>query len=55
QLPFRSLGSCAGVALTIAIVTSAGGLGRGADTALWVSAGLAVAAGVLVGALRERD
>ncbi|XVV35385.1 MFS transporter [Streptomyces sp. CA-100214] len=55
QQTFRYIGSCAGVALTIAIVTSAGGLGRGADTALWVSAGLAVAAGVLVGALRERD
>ncbi|MET8455874.1 MFS transporter [Streptomyces parvulus] len=54
QQTFRYIGSCAGVALTIALVTSAGGAGRGTDTALWVSAGLAVAAGVLVGAVRER-
>lgn len=54
QQTFRYIGSCAGVALTIALVTSAGGAGRGTDTALWGSAGLAVAAGVLVGAVRER-
>ncbi|MFD5447242.1 MFS transporter [Streptomyces sp. NPDC127100] len=54
QQTFRYIGSCAGVALTIAIATSAGDLGRGTDVALWVSAGLAVTAAVLVGVLRER-
>ncbi|MFI6404291.1 MFS transporter [Streptomyces sp. NPDC050548] len=55
QQTFRYIGSCAGVALTIAIATSAGsGLARGADIAMVVSAGLAVlAAGSVVG-LRER-
>ncbi|MEJ1195847.1 MULTISPECIES: MFS transporter [unclassified Streptomyces] len=55
QQTFRYIGSCAGVALTIAIATSASGPGRGADVALWVSAGLGVVAGVLVGMLRERN
>ncbi|MEW2306922.1 MFS transporter [Streptomyces sp. NPDC006655] len=54
QQTFRYIGSCAGVALTIAISTSAGGgLARGADVAIGVSAGLAVVAAVLVGVLRE--
>ncbi|GHB22005.1 MFS transporter [Streptomyces viridiviolaceus] len=54
QQTFRYIGSCAGVALTIALATSAGAPGRGADLAMAVSAGLAVAAAVLVGVLRER-
>ncbi|MGW0813785.1 MFS transporter [Streptomyces viridiviolaceus] len=54
QQTFRYIGSCAGVALTIALATSAGAPGRGADLAMTVSAGLAVAAAVLVGVLRER-
>ncbi|WP_033287292.1 MFS transporter [Streptomyces sp. NRRL F-525] len=55
QQTFRYIGSCAGVALTIAIATSAGGgLARGADIAMVVSAGLAVLAAVSVGVLRER-
>ncbi|MEU2427873.1 MFS transporter [Streptomyces sp. NPDC007851] len=54
QQTFRYIGSCAGVALTIAVSTSAGGgLARGADVAIGVSAGLAVVAAVLVGVLRE--
>ncbi|MHB9851441.1 MFS transporter [Streptomyces krungchingensis] len=54
QQTFRYIGSCAGVALTIALVTSTGGPGHGADIAIGVSAGLSLlaAAGVLV--LRER-
>ncbi|MEV5146002.1 MFS transporter [Streptomyces sp. NPDC052727] len=54
QQTFRYIGSCAGVALTIAIATSGGGLARGTDIALLVSAGLAVAGAVSVLALRER-
>jgi predicted MFS family arabinose efflux permease len=55
QQTFRYIGSCAGVALTIAIATSAGsGLARGADIAMVVSAGLAVVAAVSVVVLRER-
>ncbi|WP_329554694.1 MFS transporter [Streptomyces sp. NBC_00696] len=55
QQTFRYIGSCAGVALTIAIATSAGsGLARGADIAMVVSAGLAVLAAVSVVGLRER-
>ncbi|WP_405644645.1 MFS transporter [Streptomyces sp. NBC_00019] len=55
QQTFRYIGSCAGVALTIALATSSGGgLARGADIAMVVSAGLAVVAGVVVGVLRER-
>ncbi|MFE3162744.1 MFS transporter [Streptomyces sp. NPDC059224] len=56
QQTFRYIGSCAGVALTIAIVTSsAAGPGHGANIALAVSAGLAlVAAGAVLG-LRERS
>ncbi|WP_053853301.1 MFS transporter [Streptomyces sp. NRRL B-24085] len=55
QQTFRYIGSCAGVALTIAIATSTGGgLAHGADIAMLVSAVLAlVAAGTVVG-LRER-
>ncbi|GAA3579647.1 MFS transporter [Streptomyces osmaniensis] len=55
QQTFRYIGSCAGVALTIALATSsAGGLARGADIAMLVSAGLALLAAVGVVALRER-
>ena len=55
QQTFRYIGSCAGVALTIAIVTSSrGGLGHGSNIALLVSAGLALMAAVVVAGLRER-
>ncbi|MEV7891410.1 MFS transporter [Streptomyces sp. NPDC002817] len=55
QQTFRYIGSCAGVALTIALATSSGGdPARGADVAMVVSAGLAVVAGIVVGVLRER-
>ncbi|MET8566196.1 MFS transporter [Streptomyces flaveolus] len=54
QQTFRYIGSCAGVALTIAIATSGGSLARGTNIALLVSAGLAVAGAVSVLALRER-
>ncbi|MDT7842931.1 MFS transporter [Streptomyces justiciae] len=55
QQTFRYVGSCAGVALTIAVSTSTGGgLAHGADVAMVVSAGLAVVAAVLLGVLRER-
>ncbi|MEU6090553.1 MFS transporter [Streptomyces sp. NPDC047085] len=55
QQTFRYIGSCAGVALTIALVTSSGGgLARGADVAMVVSAGLAVLGAAAVGLLRER-
>lgn len=55
QQTFRYIGSCAGVALTIAIVTSSGGgPGHGADIALTVSAVLALVAAVAVVGLRER-
>ncbi|WP_326722854.1 MFS transporter [Streptomyces sp. NBC_00243] len=55
QQTFRYIGSCAGVALTIALVTSTGGLAHGADVAIGVSAGLALVAAVTVGVLRERS
>jgi len=55
QQTFRYIGSCAGVALTIAIATSTGsGLGHGANIAMVVSAGLAMVAAVSVLVLRER-
>ncbi|MFJ5302237.1 MFS transporter [Streptomyces sp. NPDC088350] len=55
QQTFRYIGSCAGVALTIAIATSAGsGPAHGADIAMVVSAALAVLAAVSVVVLRER-
>ncbi|GAA2419862.1 MFS transporter [Streptomyces glaucus] len=54
QQTFRYIGSCAGVALTIALATSAGDPGRGADVALTVSAGLALGAAAVVLGLRER-
>lgn len=55
QQTFRYIGSCAGVALTIAVATSSsGGLAHGADLALLISAGLAAAAAAAVLALRER-
>jgi hypothetical protein len=48
-------GSCAGVALTIAIATSTGGgLAHGADIAMLVSAGLALVAAASVVGLREQ-
>ncbi|MEU3952488.1 MFS transporter [Streptomyces achromogenes] len=53
QQTFRYIGSCAGVALTIALATSAGDPARGADLALLVSAGLAAAGAVSVLAPRE--
>lgn len=55
QQTLRYIGSCAGVALTIALATSSsGGLGHGTDVAIVVSAALAVVgAGVVVG-VRER-
>ncbi|GAB2952941.1 MFS transporter [Streptomyces pseudoechinosporeus] len=51
---FRYIGSCAGVALTIAVVTSSGSLSRGTDLALGVSAGLALLGAVSVLLLRDR-
>lgn len=54
QQTFRYVGSCAGVALTIAVASSAGGPGPGADLALWVSAGLGLAGAAAVLGLRER-
>ncbi|MGW1723135.1 MFS transporter [Streptomyces sp. NPDC002306] len=50
QQTFRYIGSCAGVALTIAIATSSQNLAQGADIALAVSAGLAVLGAVSVAA-----
>ncbi|MFI5680098.1 MFS transporter [Streptomyces cellulosae] len=54
QQTFRYIGSCAGVAMTIAIVTSAGSAAHGADIAVIVSAAVAVLAAVGVVVLRER-
>ncbi|WP_369236195.1 MFS transporter [Streptomyces sp. R21] len=54
QQTFRYIGSCAGVALTIALVTSTRTPAHGADVAIAVSAGLAAVAAVSVVALRER-
>lgn len=55
QQTFRYIGSCAGVALTIALVTSGGGSpAHGSDIALFVSAGLAVVGALAVLGLRER-
>ncbi|MFI6656723.1 MFS transporter [Streptomyces sp. NPDC050523] len=55
QQTFRYIGSCAGVALTIAIATSSGGgLAHGADIAMAVSAGLAAFAAGAALVLRER-
>ncbi|MFF1305378.1 MFS transporter, partial [Streptomyces sp. NPDC058307] len=49
QQTFRYIGSCAGVALTIALATSSGGgLAHGADIAMLVSAGLALVAAASV-------
>ncbi|MPY38213.1 MFS transporter [Streptomyces adustus] len=50
QQTFRYIGSCAGVALTIAIATSAGSLAHGADVAMVVSAVLAAVGAVSVAA-----
>ncbi|MEW1774935.1 MFS transporter [Streptomyces sp. NPDC086777] len=55
QQTFRYIGSCAGVALTIALATSSGGgPAHGADVAMAVSAGLAVLGAAGVVGLRER-
>ncbi|MER6570255.1 MFS transporter [Streptomyces sp. NPDC001093] len=54
QQTFRYIGSCAGVALTIALATSTGNLAHGANIALLVSAGLAAVGAVSVMVLRER-
>ncbi|MFD4563287.1 MFS transporter [Streptomyces sp. NPDC058467] len=54
QQTLRYIGSCAGVALTIALVTSTGGLAHGADIAIGVSAALTGVAAVSVLALRRR-
>ncbi|MFJ3552053.1 MFS transporter [Streptomyces sp. NPDC090114] len=55
QQTFRYIGSCAGVALTIAIATSSsGGVARGTDIAMVVSAVLALVAAVSVVSLRGR-
>ncbi|MBL1105275.1 MFS transporter [Streptomyces sp. 5-8] len=54
QQTFRYIGSCAGVALTIALATSATAPSRGANIALLVSAGLAAVGAAAVLALRER-
>ncbi|SEF03622.1 Major Facilitator Superfamily protein [Streptomyces sp. Ag109_O5-10] len=55
QQTFRYIGSCAGVALTIALATSSGGgLAHGADVAMAVSAGVAVLGAAGVVGLRER-
>jgi len=54
QQTFRYIGSCAGVALTIALVTSTGGTAHGADVAMAVSAGLAALAAASVLVLRDR-
>jgi MFS family permease len=54
QQTFRYIGSCAGVALTIALVTSSGGPARGADIAIIVSAVLAALAAASVLVLRDR-
>jgi len=55
QQTFRYIGSCAGVALTIALVTSSGSPAHGANVALTVSAGLALVGAIGVLALRERS
>ncbi|MFJ7900627.1 MFS transporter [Streptomyces sp. NPDC096198] len=54
QQTFRYIGSCAGVALTLALVTSGGSPGHGTDIALIVSAALALTGATGVLALRER-
>jgi hypothetical protein len=56
QQTFRYIGSCAGVALTIALATSStAGLAHGADVAMAVSAGVAALGAVAVLGLRERS
>jgi len=56
QQTLRYIGSCAGVALTIALVTSSGGgIGHGTNVAMVVSAVLSVGAAVSVLVLRERS
>ncbi|WP_189709559.1 MFS transporter [Streptomyces phaeofaciens] len=56
QQTLRYVGSCAGVALTIALVTgTGGGLARGADLAMVVSAVLAALGAVLVGVTHRKN
>ncbi|PKW08057.1 Sugar phosphate permease [Streptomyces sp. 1222.5] len=55
QQTFRYIGSCAGVALTIALATSSGSLAHGTNTALLVSAVLAAVGAGAVLVLRERE
>jgi MFS family permease len=52
QQTFRYIGSCAGVALTIALVTSSGSTAHGANVAMLVSIALAGAGAVTVAALK---
>lgn len=54
QQTFRYIGSCAGVALVIALVTSGGSPAHGANVAVIVSAVLALVGGLGVLGLRER-
>ncbi|MEU6478996.1 MFS transporter [Streptomyces sp. NPDC047017] len=54
QQTFRYIGSCAGVALTIALTTSAGAPARGANVAILVSAALAALGALTVLAARPR-
>jgi predicted MFS family arabinose efflux permease len=54
QQTFRYIGSCAGVALTIALVTSGGSLAHGTNVAAVVSAVLALVGALGVLGLRER-
>lgn len=53
QQTFRYIGSCAGVAMTIAIVTSARSVAHGADLAVIVSAVLSVLTALLVWVLKD--
>jgi predicted MFS family arabinose efflux permease len=53
QQTFRYIGSCAGVAMTIAIVTSARSAAHGADLAVIVSAVLSVLTALLVSVLKD--
>ncbi len=54
QQSLRYIGSCAGVALTIALTASARDLARGTDVAMAVSAGLALVAATGVAGLRDK-
>ncbi|MEU8587950.1 MFS transporter [Streptomyces sp. NPDC048664] len=54
QQTFRYIGSCAGVALVIALVSSGGSPAHGFDIAVFVSMGLAVVGALAVLGLRDR-